>query len=56
MTPRLQAILDKLRGKPTADTQDNSEVVRAVSVEETPALVLVPFFDQVQEDEFSPYF
>ena len=54
MTPRLQKLLDRLR-KPKGDTQDTTEV-QEVSVEETPALMLVPFFDCKQEDEFSKYF
>ena len=54
MTPRLQKLLDKLR-KPKGDTQTATEV-QEVSVEETPALILVPAFDCAQDDEFSEYF
>lgn len=56
MTPRLQAILDRLR-RPKADTQTATETMQEDSTkEESPALVLVPFFDCVQADEFSEYF
>ena len=56
MTPRLQAILDRLR-KPKADTQDTATEVQADSPkEESPALILVPFFDCPSEDRFSKYF
>ena len=56
MTPRLQAILDKLRGKPKADTQATNEVQADSPKEESPALILVPFFDCPTEDRFSKYF
>lgn len=56
MTPRLQAILDRLR-KPKADTQDiATEVQEDSPKEESPALILVPFFDCITKDEFSDYF
>lgn len=56
MTPRLQAILDRLR-KPKADTQTATEAKQEDSPkEESPALVLVPFFDCPNEDRFSKYF
>ena len=55
MTQRLQAILDKLR-KPKADTQDTATEVQEIPVEESPALILVPFFDCPTEDRFSEYF
>ena len=56
MTPRLQKLLDKLR-KPKGDTQTTTATeVQEIPVEESTALVLVPFFDCKQEDEFSKYF
>lgn len=56
MTPKLQAILDRLR-KPKADTQTATEATQVDSTkEESPALVLVPFFDCPNEDRFSKYF
>lgn len=57
MIPRLQAILDKFR-KAKADTEivTISEVQEDFPKEESPALVLVPFFDCVREDEFSEFF
>lgn len=54
MTPKLQAILDKLR-QPKADTQTATDV-QVDSVEESPTIILVPSFDCSTEDEFSPYF
>ena len=58
MTPRLQAILDKLRGKPKADTQTTAttEEMQEIPVEGSPALILVPFFDCPNEDMFYKYF
>ena len=53
MIPRLKAILERKKAK--AETKTNNEEQR-VSIEETPALILVPAFDCKTDDEFSPYF
>lgn len=54
MIPRLKAILERKKAK--AETQSTTTEEQRVSIEETPALILVPAFDFKTDDEFSPYF
>ena len=54
MIPRLKAILERKKAK--AETQSTTTEEQGVSIEETPALVLVPAIDCKTDDEFSPYF
>ena len=56
MNPRLQRLIEELR-KQKADTEIVKPTeAREDSEKESPSLILVPYFDLPQEDEFSRYF
>lgn len=56
MTPRLKELLERRKAKTDTATATQTEDTQVVSLEETPAVILVPAFDCPLEDEFSQWF
>ncbi len=56
MTPRLKELLERRKAKADTDVVTISEAQADSPKEESPALILVPFFDCPTKDRFSEYF